>query len=204
MSKGGFNKNTIVVNNGQHIKYIPKEELSKYELMGWQKGTSESFKQKMKYINQHRLNPGKANNEDAEIERRKKISATMKLNPLAGGKRQGSGRGKKGWYKGIFCDSSWELAYVVYCIDHQIPIRRCEEKRIYEWNGIQHVYIPDFVINDSTIIEIKGYNTKQWQIKQQQNPDVIVLYEKEMKEYIDYVVEKYGKNYLQLYEHLEN
>lgn len=43
---------------------------------------------------------------------RKRISATMKARKL-GGLRVGSGRGKKGWYKGIHCDSSWELAFVV-------------------------------------------------------------------------------------------
>lgn len=200
MSKGGFNKNTIVVNNGQHVKYIHVEDLSSYESQGWLKGMPESFRQKMKYVNSHRQNPGKASTEEAETQRRNKISSTMKQNPLAGGKRHGSGRGKKGWYKGIFCDSSWELAYVIYCIDHKIPIKRCEEKRIYEWDGNKHIYIPDFVINNDTIIEIKGYNTKQWQIKQQQNLDVVVLYKKEMKPYLDYVINKYGTNYIDLYE----
>ena len=195
-----FNKNTIVINNGQHQKYIPIEELQKYEQLGWCKGVSDLYREKMRYVNQNRQNPGKALSEKSEIERRKKISSTMKLNPLAGGKRHGSGRGKKGWYRGIFCDSSWELAFVIYCMDHQIPIKRCEEKRIYIWNNTKHIYIPDFIVNNNTIIEIKGYNTKQWQIKQQQNPDIVVLYKNEMKLYLDYVIDKYGKNYINLYE----
>ena len=64
-------------------------------------------------------------------------------------------RGTMGYYKGIHCDSSWELAYVVYCIDHNIPIRRCKDRIPYEANGILKYYTPDFVINESEIIEIK-------------------------------------------------
>ena len=199
MSKGGFNKNTIVINDGQHIKYIHIEDLSSYESQGWLKGVPESFRQKMKYVNNHRRNPGKASNEEAEQERRRKISETMKKNPLAGGLREGSGRGKKGWYKGIFCDSSWELAFVIYHIDHNIPIKRCEEKRPYEYKGITHYYVPDFIVNDK-IIEIKGFNTEQWQIKMLNNKDVTVLYEEDMKPYFEYVENKYGKNYIEMYD----
>lgn len=28
-------------------------------------------------------------------------------------------RGYKGWYKGIWCDSSWELAYVIFNLEHR-------------------------------------------------------------------------------------
>lgn len=41
-----------------------------------------------------------------------------------GGYRKGSGVGKSGWYNGIYCDSSWELAYVIYHIDNNLPIIR--------------------------------------------------------------------------------
>ena len=34
------------------------------------------------------------------------------------------GNGKKGYYKGIYCDSTWELAFLVYCFDNNIPIIR--------------------------------------------------------------------------------
>lgn len=32
------------------------------------------------------------------------------MKEVGGGYRKGSGRGKKGRYKGYWCDSSWELA----------------------------------------------------------------------------------------------
>jgi len=197
--KGGFNKDMIAINNGIKNKYVNKESIEYYLKEGWFLGYCENYKNKMKYVNSHRNNPGQAKSLEAEQERRRKISETMKKNPLAGGLREGSGRGKKGWYKGIFCDSSWELAFVIYHIDHNIPIKRCEEKRPYEYKGRTHYYIPDFIVNDK-IIEIKGFNTEQWQIKMLNNKDVTVLYEEDMKPYFEYVENKYGKNYIEMYE----
>ena len=43
--------------------------------------------------------------------------------------------GIKGWYKGFWCDSSWELAYVIYNLDHGIEFRRNTEKFEYEYCG---------------------------------------------------------------------
>lgn len=141
---------------------------------------------------------GKASTEEKEILRKLKISEKAKLNN--GGYRQGSGRGKKGWYKGIFCDSSWELAFLVYHVDMNIPIERCKEQRIYTFNGKSKKYYPDFLVNSSQIFEIKGYVTKEWLAKFSENKDIFVLYEDDMKKYIDYAIEKHGKDYIKLYE----
>ena len=119
-----------------------------------------------------------------------------------GGHKAGSGRGKKGWYKGFRCDSSYELAYVVYCLDHRIPIARCKEVRYYEFEGIRRKYYPDFIVNDQ-IVEIKGYKTKQWEAKLADNPDVLVYYEKDLMFVFDYVVLTYGKKFIDLYENRE-
>lgn len=121
------------------------------------------------------------------------------LSEHTGGYRQGSGRGKQGWYKGIHCDSSWELAYLVYYLDHNLYIERCKEKRQYVWNNKQHTYYPDFITNDG-IIEIKGYSTDQWKSKEEQNPDVKVLYKNEIKPYLDYVINTYGTDFIKLYD----
>ena len=48
------------------------------------------------------------------------IIKKMKDNPNCGGLRPGSGRGKMGYYKGYYCRSSWELAWIVYQIEHNI------------------------------------------------------------------------------------
>jgi hypothetical protein len=121
------------------------------------------------------------------------------LSQNTGGYRKGSGRGKSGWYKGIHCDSTWELAFVIYHIDHGLSIRRCTERRKYLYNGEEHIYIPDFV-TDKGIIEIKGYNTKQWEEKQRQHSDVIVLHKDDIQPYIEYAIKTYGTDFIKLYE----
>jgi hypothetical protein len=132
-------------------------------------------------------------------ETKKRLSEVAKQRGL-GGYVKGSGRGKKGWYRGIFCDSSWELAYLIYCIEHNITIERCTEKRKYIWKGKEENYHPDFKVDNHRIVEIKGYRTSKWDAKHQANPDIEVLFEKDLREVFDYVVQKYGKDFTDLYE----
>ena len=188
--KGTIN-GKICINNGKNHKYILPEELNKYLLMGWNKGVTEEFKSKKCNSS------GIASTPELEMERKRKISETMKRNPLAGGYRIGSGRGHQGWYNNIYCDSSWELAFVCYYIEHNMNIQRCKEQREYIWNNEKHIYIPDFITDDG-IIEIKGYSSKQWKAKERQNLDIKVLYLNDMKKYIDYVVNKYGDKYWEI------
>jgi len=149
--------------------------------------------------------PWKALTPESDLARRQKISETMKNNPRAGGYRKGSGRSKSGWYKNIWCDSSWELAWVIFNIDHNIKFERCTEKFEYMWNNKKRNYLPDFKI-DNHFIEIKGYKTKQFDAKFNQFPlslKLTVLYGDDMKSYIDYSISKYGKNFISLYENKE-
>jgi hypothetical protein len=140
---------------------------------------------------------GKASTLEAELLRKQKISEKAKVSN--GGYRQGSGRGKKGWYRGFFCDSSYELAYLIYCLDNNIEIKRNTEKRQYIWEGKTRNYIPDFIVNGE-LVEIKGFRTEQWEAKINANPDIKVLYEKDLKDIFEYVINNYGKDYIQLYE----
>lgn len=143
---------------------------------------------------------GKCNDPDKELIRIEKIRAKALITHVKnGGYRQGSGRGKKGWYKGFFCDSSWELAYVVYCLEHNIDIKRNTAQRKYIWEGKTKNYIPDFIV-DGTITEIKGYKSEQWIAKLEANPDITVLYQRDMESILTYVCEKYGKDFIKLYE----
>ena len=41
-----------------------------------------------------------------------------------GGYRPGSGRAKTGYYKGIYCGSTYELAWVIYQIDNNKDFSR--------------------------------------------------------------------------------
>lgn len=70
-----------------------------------------------------------------------------------GGERLKSSWSKKGHYKGIFCGSTWELAYLAHCLDNGADIQRC--RRSFYYDG-QHRYTPDFVVNGK-FVEIKGY-----------------------------------------------
>lgn len=136
--------------------------------------------------------------------RKKKISETMKKNPNAGGKREGSGRGQQGWYKGYYCDSSWELAVVIYWLDHNIQFNRCKETFDYMFEGSMHKYHPDFVLKTGEYVEVKGAEkTNQWKAKLEQFPkDKIlnVIGKNQIRQYLLYVIEKYGKDFVNLYE----
>jgi hypothetical protein len=149
---------------------------------------------------------GKASTPELEIERRRKISDSMKKNPLAGGKRHGSGRGKKGWYKGYWCDSSWELAWVIYHIDHDIVFARNTTPFAYVFDGKVRYYYPDFII-DNIYHEIKGRRSysdldaiTQQKISQFSGGQLIVLYSNHMKPILNYVEDLYGKDFVKLYE----
>jgi hypothetical protein len=87
------------------------------------------------------------------VETRAKISATMA--GRTGGYRQGSGIGKSGRYEGIWCDSTWELAYIIWCKSLGKNITRNSETFQYEFDGKQRRYLPDFIV-DGQIVEIKG------------------------------------------------
>ena len=90
-----------------------------------------------------------------------KISETMKNNPNAGGLRKGSGVGLSGWYKGYWCDSSWELAFVIYNLEHGIKFERNKKGFEYEFEGKICKYYPDFLMEDCSYVEIKGYMKKK-------------------------------------------
>ena len=148
---------------------------------------------------------GLASTAEKEILRRQKISTTMKANKKAGGLRQGSGRGKKGWYKGFFCDSTYELAYIIYNLDHNISFKRCPKtiKYEYTYNNEKHIYYPDFILDDGTLVEIKGYHTNIVDIKIQAVKDrsIKILYEKDLKYAFDYIKDYYNTTKIEeLYE----
>lgn len=136
------------------------------------------------------------------------ISEGMKgSNKECGGYRKGSGRGKQGRYKGIWCDSSWELAWVIYHLDNNIKFEKNWKKFEYTYKKKKRYYMPDFyLVEDKKYIEIKGRRNfddlddinKIKIIKFKETLDV--LYEQDIKKYIDYVEEKYGKDYVKMYE----
>lgn len=118
---------------------------------------------------------------------------------VSGGYRKGSGIGKSGWYKGYWCDSTYELVWVIYQLDHNKPFERNLKKYSYDWNGKTKNYIPDFIQND-TIIEIKGYVTEETKIKFSLIPNLKILFKKDLEKEFEYVKSKYGSDFTRLYE----
>lgn len=126
-------------------------------------------------------------------ETKRKISETAKRNGLSGGYRRGSGRGKKGWYKGFWCDSTYELAFVVYCLDHCISFSRNDERFLYQVDGKDHYYLPDFLMADGSLVEIKGYLTMEalQKVSTIKTKRIKVLFYEDIKYMIDYISERY-------------
>lgn len=178
-------------------------------IIPWNKGKkgvySDEYRKKISDALKGRKDIGKALTEEKELERKKKISESMKKNPLSGGLRKGSGRGKKGWYKGYWCDSSWELAWVIYNIENGIKFERNHLGFEYEYKNQKRKYHPDFIVSN-TFYEIKGRRSfekmdeeNKEKIRQFKN-NLVILYEKQMKPYLNYVIDKYGKDFIHLYE----
>lgn len=168
----------------------------------WNKGltkeTSEIIKQRSEKIKQKYASgelvgsfKGKHHSEESKAKIR-----NFALKQKFGGLTKGSGRGKKGYYKGFWCDSSYELAYVIYCLDHNIQIERCKEYFEYIYQGQKHKYYPDFIVNNE-IVEIKGFLTGKVIAKKkavlEQHRNYKILFPKDMLFVFDYIREKYGK-----------
>ena len=108
-----------------------------------------------------------------------------------GGYRKGAGRGKHGWYKGFYLDSTYELAYLIYCQDHTIPIERNTKYFTYtDSNGKFRKYYPDFRVAGK-LTEIKGYYVNDLDSKIQSVDEPIdVLFPTDLVEIFEYVENK--------------
>lgn len=128
--------------------------------------------------------------------RRSEIAKTLNV----GGYKKGSGIGKHGWYKGYYCDSSWELAWVIYNLEHNISFERNKKGFEYVYENKTYKYYPDFILGEN-YIEIKGYLDKKNKCKIEQfSGKLIVLYKNDIKYTLDYTINKYGKDFIKLYE----
>lgn len=115
-------------------------------------------------------------------------------------KQEKHGGGHKGRYKGFLCDSTYELAFVVWHLDHNIPISRCHNVYDYIYEGKLCKYKPDFVV-DNVEIEIKGFMSQRAQAKCDQNPHIFVVDKTSIQGFINYVKVTYNiKDLRDLYE----
>jgi hypothetical protein len=120
-----------------------------------------------------------------------------KLNKRIGGFRKNAGIGIKGYYKGLYCMSSWELAWVVYQLEHGKNVQQCTETFEYTMNGEVHHYTPDFKIDD-IYFEIKNWHRPDTDFKINAFPKekkLVLIEGKDNEVYIKYVKEKYGNEF---------
>lgn len=127
--------------------------------------------------------------------------------PGSGGYRKGSGTGKHGYYKGIWCDSTYELAYLIYCLDHNINIKRNNEIFNYIYENKQLKYHPDFIV-ENNLVEIKGYYSQMVDAKinavLNKNIPIKVLYKKDLKDIFQYIITKYNVRQNEIYTLYDN
>jgi len=118
--------------------------------------------------------------------------------PNMGGIRKGSGRAKAGYFRNIYCGSTYELAFLIWHQDRNISVKRCDQ--IFIYNGTKKYY-PDFEI-DNIIYEIKGFYTPDVTLKAEsvraKNIQYKLLYRQDIQHMIDYVKQKYNVKYLYL------
>lgn len=193
--------------NSQGCKEYSKHNVRKssYGMRGktaWNKGLTSESDERVAVLGKKISNSLVGKSHPQTKETRAKISKTMKEKDL-GGLRNGSGRGKKGWYKGYYCDSTWELAYVIYNLEHGILFSRNTKSFNYVFNCENKKYYPDFLLETGEYVEIKGYYTRQFYAKILHFPKEfsLLVYDKStIKPYLDYVINKYGKDFHNLYE----
>lgn len=117
---------------------------------------------------------------------------------------------KYGWYNGYYCDSSWELAFLIYNLDVGNKVIREERSFNYIHNNEVHKYYPDFLIN-SVYYEIKGRDDipeitiKKLEAVRDCGFDIKIINSKDIKFYINYVKRKYRvKNIWNLYNNIKS
>lgn len=192
------------VKTKKHLDNLRKNQ--KINKTAWNKGLTKENSEKIKNISiklkgKPNIHKGKTWEEIIGAEKYISMKNKWKNNPNMGGIRKGAGRGKKGWYKGFYCYSSWELAFIIYCLDHNINVKQNKDKFKYFWKSNWHTYLPDFIVNNE-YIEIKGVKTERDQHKWNQFPRDKILkiyFESDMIFILNYVKEKYGENFISLY-----
>ena len=116
------------------------------------------------------------------------------MKKVCGGYRSGAGHAKHGRYRGIWCDSSWEMAFLIYCLDRGKVIERNLDSWEYvSHKGITRRFYPDFRV-DGVLHEIKGPQRPDDPLKiaAVDEPIVYIQGKVAMKPYLDYVTSTYG------------
>lgn len=95
---------------------------------------------------------------EGAIEMRKKLSKALsgEKNPMYGKPSpQGSGNGWSGWYKGFYFRSILELSFLKVNLNENLKSAEYIKIPYIDYNGVKRNYLPDFILNDKELIEIK-------------------------------------------------
>jgi hypothetical protein len=108
-------------------------------------------------------------------------------------------KGLKGYYNGIWFDSSWELAYYLWMIE-VFDIEPKRNKTIFfdyiGKDGVKRRTKPDFILPSGELIEIKGYPNIHTSAKFEATKSFVsYLFRKDLKEALSFVKAKYGKDF---------
>jgi len=168
----------------------------------WNKGLTKEIDERVKKLGETLSNNIKNGiTKPSFLGRKHSKESIEKMKVNSGGYRRGSGRGKSGIYKGYWCDSSWELAWVIYHLDHKINFKRNRKKFPYVYREVTHNYIPDFVYENETFVEIKGYMLEKDVAKIDQFEGKLVIFDKEnMENMLFYCKKFYGEDFYKLYD----
>ncbi len=136
------NKDGITIFNGKQRNY--SEDARKRQ--GWNRGltkeTSDLIRERGERLHERFAKGelvGLFTNHTHTVESKNKIVQGMLH--TSGSSDKGF---KRGWYKGYRVDSSWELAFVMYNIDHSIPFERNIDGFEYVYEGKTRLFYPDF------------------------------------------------------------
>ena len=211
------NRNSLC-NHERLCKLNPNRQMTKYEKYGpitgfnskgrvaWNNGLTKETDERVKKISESEQAYYK-NHDGTFLGRSHTAETKNKLSIYAQNrcKKLGTnlcGKGKRGIYKGILCQSSWELAWVLYQMDNGVNFIRNTQYFYYSFDGETKLYYPDFYLPEIDIyVEVKGYYDKKSQAKVEQfKGNIIVLQLNDMKPILKYVVDKYGKSFTDLYD----
>lgn len=186
------NRNSLC-NHERLCKENPNKQESYLSNQGWSKGLTKETDVRIARYSQSRKASGKpgtfTGKKHTEESKRKIAEAQLLVDHDAHNKYS---HGKRGYLDNMFFMSTWELIYYIYMRDHGHKIIRCPYKYLYEDKGKKHRYTPDFLVDDTYIVEVKGRETKLDLLKYSLVENLKIVYEPEIKEYNNYIREHYN------------
>lgn len=106
----------------------------------------------------------------------------------------------KYFYDNLFFDSGAELAYYLWLKDNNVEFEYHPKPISYvDCDGVKRKYFPDFLV-EGKLVELKG--DLWWENASKEKKETIekctskILFKKDYKQYLEYVREKYGKDFL--------